>query len=209
MNISDILARIDAHRIPLGLSDSQLSETAGSRDLIRNWRRAVASGKTASARHDKLAQIAAAMGITLTDLLGRTGAPQPTANGFSEAATPFMPTDHPVDANAPMPSITALFGASITSPATFRLHHDIPAFFLSKGDVLIADMSRLPIAGEIAIVTLFDDDNATASHHILRYLPPFLLAGDSPTTAQMLRVDNPNVTVRYPVVASVRGIAPD
>lgn len=216
MEMADILARIDAHRLPMGISDSHLSEAAGSRDLIRNWRRAVAEGRSVSARHDKLEQVARAMGITLADLLGQsiaTAPPraQPTARapGFADSATPFTLRPHAPAPDAPLPQISALFGPSITSPATFRLGCDLPGFALSRGDILVVDLARLPNPGELAIVTLLDDATATATNLPRRYLPPFLLAGETNSGADMLRVDNPNVTVRYPVVASIRGIAPD
>ena len=63
------------------------------------------------------------------------------------------------------------------------------------------------MTGEIAIVTVFDDDHGTATTHVRRYLPPYLLPGTLGGDPLDLQIDFANVTVRYPVVGIIRGVA--
>lgn len=79
MNMHLILARIDQAQSKAGLSDRALSlKAGGSPDLIRNWRRAVASDKVAGANFDKLAEVAAALEISVQALTDETPTPAET-----------------------------------------------------------------------------------------------------------------------------------
>jgi transcriptional regulator with XRE-family HTH domain len=71
MKMADILSRIDQRRAELKLADRAISLKAnGSTDLIRNWRRALAEGKTnSSANHANLDRVAQALGVSLEWLL--------------------------------------------------------------------------------------------------------------------------------------------
>jgi transcriptional regulator with XRE-family HTH domain len=70
MKLLEILLRIDQRQAELGLTDRALSVKAtGSTDLIRNWRRTAADGKTASANHASLEKVAKALDVSLDWLL--------------------------------------------------------------------------------------------------------------------------------------------
>lgn len=65
--LSVIMERIETLMTERGLSASALSVLATdgrSKDLIRNWQRAVKEGREASARMDSIAQVAAALGVS-------------------------------------------------------------------------------------------------------------------------------------------------
>jgi transcriptional regulator with XRE-family HTH domain len=70
MNLQLLLARIDELKAAQGLSDQALSERAGaSKDLIRNWRRAVRSDKHSSANFEKLGDVARVLGVSVSALV--------------------------------------------------------------------------------------------------------------------------------------------
>ncbi|WP_210402028.1 helix-turn-helix transcriptional regulator [Thioclava sp. F36-6] len=90
MKMSDILARIDARREELGLSENALSLEAGlSRDAIRNWRRRVEKGdQKAGLTVTALAGISRRLGVSETWLLHGTnlsGTAEQRAASISEA----------------------------------------------------------------------------------------------------------------------------
>lgn len=68
------------------------------------------------------------------------------------------------------------------------------------------DLARLPQPGELALVTITEDDTASAATMVCRYLPPFLTGGSMTDETQPLRVDRPGVTVRYPIIGALRGL---
>lgn len=126
--------------------------------------------------------------------------------GFAESASPFSFQEHPTQRDDPQRHWRALFGPAASTPASFVLHSSHPAFGLLRGDVLICDLARAPRPGELALITIADDDAATSATTLRRYLPPYLMPGDM-NDAPTLRMDDPGVTVRYPVIGSVRGIS--
>jgi hypothetical protein len=212
MQMQAILDRITARLTELGLTESAVSAKGGSRDLIRNWRRALEKGHAINARHDSLGKIAAALHVSEEWLIhgkGSVTAKRPPTPGLAEAATPFTLHTHASRADDPQGALRAIFGKTATSPALFRINTDLPGFELAKGDVVLTDLARLPAAGEIALVQITDEETASATTMVCRYLPPFLVAGGIGTQVQTIRIDDPGVTVRYPVVGSIRGIPPD
>lgn len=178
--------------------------------MIRNWRRAVASGQPMNVKHGSLIAIADALDVSVEWLTAGGAEPNPPpqpspASGFAEQAVPFTFSPAPARADSAIPYISSLFGDEVT-PATYRLNVDLPAFALCANDVLVIDMSRLPRVGELAVARITDENSATASTIIVRYLPPFLAAGAHSSGKDMLRVDDPGVTIRFPVIGSLRGI---
>ena len=129
--------------------------------------------------------------------------------GFSDAATPFTFQEQPVTVGSSQPTLRAIFGNSAQTPATYRIEVDLPAFGLIAGDVIIVDLGRLPTPGELAIVSLFDDDSASSTTSLHRFLPPYLQSGTINPSDALLRIDQPGVTVRYPVIGSLRGVPRD
>jgi hypothetical protein len=209
MDMKAILDRITARRTALGLSETGLSLQAGSRDLIRNWRRALERDQDISARHDSLDAIAKALSVSTAWLVGEADAtPQATAapQGMAEPAEPFVFAPQPVRDSDPQGFLRAIWGRAVTTPATYRLAAALPAFALGVGDVLIADLGRLPQPGELALVTIINDATATSITTVRRYLPPYLSGGVMDADNPPLRIDQPGVTVRYPIVGSLRGL---
>lgn len=126
--------------------------------------------------------------------------------GMAEAATPYTFKAFDVDPDATQPALRAIFGNAAATPATYQLGIDLPAFALVAGDILLVDLSRLPEPGELALVTHFDEDSASSKTTINRYFPPYLQSGDLNPTRPPVRVDQAGVTVRHPVIGSMRGI---
>lgn len=206
MEMKAVLDRITARREALGMSEAALSAQAGSRDLIRNWRRALDKGQDINARHDSLEAIARALNVTVAWLTTDAADRPAQAAGMAETAAPYTIAPQAVAPDDPQAILRALWGRVATTPATFRLAAALPAFGLGAGDVLVADLARLPQPGELALVTMTEDDTASAATMVCRYLPPFLTGGSMTDETQPLRVDRPGVTVRYPIIGALRGL---
>ena len=86
--------------------------------------------------------------------------------------------------------------------ATWQLIGSAEGFHLLPRDILVVDLSRLPDPGDLALVQVFDDDTATAVTVLRRYLPPWLCPHD--LQQPMMRVDDARVTVKHPVVGTIR-----
>lgn len=216
MQMKDVLQRIATRAAELGLSETAVSARSKSRDTIRNWRRAVEKGQNPSARHDTLSNIAQTLCVSEDWLINGKGEPQTIApaapapvQGLAEGATPFTLKPHATEINDPQQALRAIFGPAATTPALYRVSTNLPAFEIAAGDVLLADLARLPSPGEIALARVVDEETASAVTVVCRYLPPFLVTGEMGPQVQTLRVDDPGVTVRHPVVGSIRGIPPD
>ena len=132
-------------------------------------------------------------------------ADSPGKTGFAETAKPFEFKEHATDPQDPQRAWRTIFGKAAMTPATFELLHEHHGFGLFAGDVLICDMSRMPKPGELAIISFYDEEHASAVTLLRRYLPPHLVSCDI-TENPPLRVDEAGVTVRYPVIGSIRGI---
>jgi len=151
-------------------------------------------------------------GVEASEVLALAGAAPGTANaipaptGFSEAATPYEFREHPTNPEDPQRGLRAIFGKTATTPASFVLQANYPAFSLLRGDVLICDLARLPLPGELALVTIVNDHNASSATSVRRFWPPFLGSGDLPGDDQ-LRIDQAGVTVRCSVIGLIRGLA--
>jgi transcriptional regulator with XRE-family HTH domain len=214
MQMQAILDRISDRREELGLSESAVAQKGGSRDLIRNWRRAMDKGQDISARYDSLTAIARALQVNVDWLIhgvGQTPEPPmtPPTPGMAEQATPFTLAPNPTRADDPLAALRAIFGKTAVTPGLFRVNKNLPAFEFAKGDVVMADLARLPEPGEITLVSVADDETATSTTMICRYLPPYLATGKIGPHVPTLRIDDPGVTVRHPVVGSIRGIPED
>ena len=83
MDLRDILPRIERRLQDMGLSAQAASERAGSKDLIRNWRRSVKAGKPAGMTTGSL--------LSLADVLKTTEAWLLTGEGDPEVAPPSVP----------------------------------------------------------------------------------------------------------------------
>lgn len=208
MDINAILDRISARRAVLGLSESAVSASAKSRDLIRNWRRAAKSGARIEMKHESLASVARVLGVSTSWLInGGTEVPAaPAPAHFGEDATPYRMPAGVSDEHEANPILGALYGSVATTPATYRVPADLPAFAIMAGDVVVVDLARLPIPGDLALVTLADENAGTAMTFVRRYLPPFLVSGGFSGENSFLRIDTPGLNIRCPVVGILRGL---
>lgn len=211
MDLSAVLRRIAERGAALSLSESAISGRAGSKDMIRNWRRSVESGTPLNVKLASLDAVARELGVTTEWLIRGEGPqerpgrpPADRASGFSDQAVPFTFPVRPADPQGPQPALAAVFGPG--SLAGYRIAVDLPAFSLCAGDVLVADMSRLPTTGELAVARLIDEGDGTAQTLVVRYLPPFLPGGRLASDANLWRIDQPGMTVRFPVIGSIRGV---
>lgn len=173
--------------------------------------RDILTGKSQNPTQGTLTKIAAALEVDMAQILGQPVARLPirtlaNATALAEDAVPFAftPTAAPPGTNLNM--LQSLFGAGVSNPATFRVTTHQPAFGYLPGDVLVADISRLPTPGEICLVTIADDDTATSHTEIRRYLPPFLVAGDPSSPEQTRGLDQPGLNVRHPITGMIRGL---
>ena len=208
MNIKQILLRIDEKAKPLGLTDTQLSLLVGSKDLVRNWRRAAEQGKDIGTRTDSLQGVAKALGVSFEWLTtGNGSVDRPAAvMGFSESAMPYELQKFQTKADDPQGTLRSIYGPMATTPATFKLTTSLPGFALMAGDVLVVDLARVPSPGDLALVTITDDETTESNTVVRRYLPPYLAAGEGANPISPMRMDQIGVTVRYPVVGVMRGL---
>lgn len=205
MDLKAILSRIDERRQTLGLSPRALSMRAtGSPDLIRNWQRKVdetdgePNGNDAGggAQMTSLTKVAEALSVPLAWLI--SGGSEP--GEMAEDATPF---DGKPEAAAP---IAALYANSGRHPAaTHTATEDIPALGILRGDTLICDLSRLPNSGELAIVSISTGTTESARSAIRRYVAPLLIDYANGMRTPTERADDPNITLRFPIIGIVRG----
>ncbi len=86
MDLHDILGRIDQRLAVRELSATAASERAGSKDLIRNWRRAVKDRKPAGATMTSLGKLAPVLGTSVSWLA--TGEGDPDQPDVGRAAIP-------------------------------------------------------------------------------------------------------------------------
>ena len=173
--------------------------------------RDILSGKSNNPTQGTLVKIAAALEVDVAELTGQpvamiTARIANAIGGLSEAAAPYSFRPHSAAQDGNQNPLNSIFGPTLSNAATYRVSAHQFSFGYLPGDILVADISRLPSAGDICLVTIADDSNATSTTHLRRYLPPFLAAGDPADPDQLLRVDSPGVTVRHPIVGMIRGI---
>lgn len=203
-NIRKNLAALIAER---GTNEAAVAKKAtlghtGVRDIL--------SGRSKNPTQGTLTKIAAALEVDVSAITGQSVAMIParvsTPSGLAESAIPFAFQAHQIAIGRNQNPLHAIFGPDVVNAATFRVSAHQTAFGYLPGDILIADISRLPVVGEICVVTVADDETAISATHLRRYLPPFLAAGDPADVDQLLLIDGPGVTVRYPVIGMIRGI---
>jgi len=143
--------------------------------------------------------------MALTGLPGIAAAnpPPPSQSpGFSDDAAPFL--FQPATNTDP---VRALFGTTASNPAvTHRAQASMPDFAILPGDLLVCELSRPPELGDIVVATLVDEQLGTSTSLVRRFLPPYLVAGDG-TTPAFIKINPATVTVRFPVIGTIRGIA--
>lgn len=126
----------------------------------------------------------------------------PNTSHLAEDAAPFVFREQPIPVGAQHLTLRAVFGDRAPEPATYRITHALPGLGLWPGDVAVVTLSRNAQPGELAIVGLPD-----GSTGVRRFLPPYLLTGQPDLDAIPLRSDQDGVTIRFPVIGSIRGIA--
>jgi transcriptional regulator with XRE-family HTH domain len=202
MNTHAITARITERLSNIGMTAQSASVAAGgSKDMIRNWQRARQAGKPFSIQIKNLEGVARALQVSMQWLL--TGSDDDSAAPqFADDARPFTPA-------APQEqAVRALYAQAAKHPQILVcMSIDLPGLGLQSGDLLITDLGREPVDGDIVAVTQYRDGNSTTL--LRRLLSPWLLACDPGLDKQPMRADDPDVTLRYPVIGLVRGLSPD
>jgi transcriptional regulator with XRE-family HTH domain len=73
------------------------------------------------------------------------------------------------------------------------------------GDILIVDISRMPVSGEVACAQVYQWEQGKAGTIFRLYEPPYLLAAsDAPEMRRPLLVDNNHVVLKGVVTESLR-----
>lgn len=163
----------------------------------------------------RFAQALMPAGIAESEVMALTGLPEigaanplplrqsaRAAGGFADDAAPFL-----FQPAANTDPVRALFGTTASNPAvTHRASASMPDFAILPGDLLVCELSRPPELGDIVVATLVDEQLGTSTSLVRRFLPPYLVAGDG-TTPAFIKIDPATVTVRFPVIGTIRGIA--
>jgi hypothetical protein len=209
MQLSDILPKIAARIAELDTSERAISIAAtGSPDTIRNWRRNVEAGRPGGATISKLTAVAEALGIPANELIGEEAADltdliQP---GFSEATVqPFDFQEQPIPENEPRPALRRIFGADPRALGEHWLSRSIPAFGLNAGDVVVVDLGRAPLPGELCTATR----ETSVDQQVMiigRFFGDWLDLGGTGLRTTPLRCHATDVIIRNPVVGILRGL---
>lgn len=201
MDNGALLKRIEERAAELGKSIRAVSkEATGSDDTIRNWQRKLKTGETFSMRHASLQAVANALSVDLQwlqtgefEILGLEG------TGFEEETREFTPKQQHTDA------VRALFGDKAKkAEIARRMVINMPGLGLAEGDLVVCDLGRDPEHGETVLVHV-QDGRANGSTLIRRWFSPWLLAFDPNIDSDPLQEGEMGVTIRYPVVGSIRG----
>jgi hypothetical protein len=205
MDMQAVLERISQREADLGLSDSEVSQVAGSRDLIRNWRRAAREGRTIQARHGSLVDIAGKLGVTLAWLVdGDHTSPAPIKpSGFAAPVTGFSFTPGPTrqDDTPAIAALRAVMTPGVNTPASYEVAVDMPAHAICRGDILVADMSRLPKSGDLALATMQGDGDDITT--IVRLAEPWAILHDG-SRAILHNISDSAIILRHPIVGLIR-----
>lgn len=171
MQISEILAAVDAHQKKTGATDRAISIGAGgSEDMVRNWRRRLAKGEGAQGVNDRSAR-------SVMKFLGEGGLTENrrfSANGLQEAVQPWVPRRE-VDLEA----ILKFLCPKATHPSSFMLNSNVPEYYRRAGDVLVIDLKAQASPGDVIIASKIDSETGTAETIIGRLLPPYIAPPDS------------------------------
>ncbi len=203
MNNSDIIERLRARMAELGVKPQTVSmQATNSTDTVRNWLRHHDEGKRFTMRPDKLAAVADALGVTYSWLLFGSDEASDATPGMAEPTSAY--SARPNEGQA----VRALYAGTARTPQIVRrMLVDMPAFQLSAGDLLVADLGREAQPGELVLVWIEDGRNGGTTE-IRRFLPPYLLSASHNFQDAPLRTDSPEAIVRYPVIGVIRGNSP-
>lgn len=201
MDNDGLLKRLAARIADLGTTERAVSiEATGSADTIRNWRRRHDKGERFSMRIDSLNSVAAVLGVSSAWLAtgNEDGEPE-QPEGLAEETVPFQPRMSQSEAVRLLYADTARRAEIVR-----RMAQALPALGLEIGDLLVCDLGRESVQGDTVLVHV-QDSRPHGSTLIRRWFSPWLLSGHPETDAKPLRDDQIGVTVRYPVIGSIRG----
>lgn len=201
----DILERISIRSAELGTNDTAISKHAGSRDLIRNWRRSAAKNQAINARMVSLQLIADALNVPLQWLVDGDGYGEPSSPkgnaGFSEsAATLWQPaqTDSAFD-------LAKALAPQIQHPQFFTMARAEPFLGLLKGDTLIVEANHRAKHGDTVIANTYDEAGEVVSTLVRRWLPPYLFScNPDDASASIIIDDTGRATIFGTIEASYR-----
>lgn len=158
-----------------------------------------------------IAHILAQFGVATDQVLALAGGAArpphatPSETGFSEdAARPWIPASPQRDG---IDATIRALAPSAVNPGTYQMSRHIPELGLLRGDIIIVDRKRLPVAGEMALANAQTDEGIMQTV-IGRFLPPLLFTAESLTLGKILDVTNGGVAVYHPILASFRSLEP-
>lgn len=109
------------------------------------------------------------------DIEGRQPQPFIAQPGLSEpAVAPFR-----VPANHTLHDLVRLVAPAAKGATFYRIRAPQPAFALNRGDILIVDLGAQPRPNDLAVITRTDPDTGAAATDMARWLPPWLIPGDT------------------------------
>jgi transcriptional regulator with XRE-family HTH domain len=195
MNIRTLVDRIAIRCRELGLSETELSRAIGSKETIRNWRRAANAGKDMSPQMKNIEQVAALLDTSVGWLTGASDSPTATT-GFAE------PTVEPFRFSEPVLGdiLTRFIAPDARACDTYRASESFPGFAVARGDLIVTELGGGQQNGDIVVVTMTQDH--TSETTLRRLVGNWLVAEDP---SQPPEPANPN-DGRIGIVATVRGI---
>lgn len=198
-----VIGRLNQRMKELEISPSAVSKIAtGSPDTIRNWLRSQEAGKQFTMDHKNLESVARAVGVTLSWLVNGHDGGDAHLKGLAEETSAYVPKAS--ESNA----AKSLFSNVSRHPQIgCRVQVPMPGLGLAVGDLLVMDLGREAVTGELVLVTV-TEDNGQDRTVVRRIFPPYLLAHTMDMDDPPMNMDGPGVTVRYPVVGLIRGLAP-
>lgn len=167
-------------------------------------------------RHGEKADIARAAGLSskqLSYILGgdrKVSQKEATALLAYFGETPAEPApgmaESPVAPFRPSPDSAIQIIANAVQkrgghPAIYNSQTRTPDMSIERGDKIVIDMKQTPEPGDLVVCTIISDD--AAQTHIRRYLPPWLVAGQSFDQI----TDGGNAAVLGRVISIIRDVA--
>lgn len=175
-----------------------LAPAVVSREMGRNatYVRDIIIGKVRSPKAEHLPKLAAALGVTVDELLSDT-APSADVPPFRSEAAPWSPPEDVAQA------IRALC-PSTTEPFVLKVRVSSPNFGIYAGDLIAIDTAREARQGEIVAVHVNTESNGNDRTRIRRYLPPYLVSSEEGPSVEPELADGQVNTIMGPVVAVIR-----
>jgi transcriptional regulator with XRE-family HTH domain len=201
--MTPLAERLRAIMADRGLKAAPLARGAG---LGIDYVRDILSGRSGEPKADKLKKLADYLGLSVDQLLD-AHAPPPAPLGFAEPSQAVPWTQPAPHAGSTEPSFAQLLRAlcpDAQTPSPMRIAVDLPGFLIGAGDLVVIDLKRPAIQGEIVVVQAIDDDHGSAVTLLRRYAPPYLMPPGGGLAVPPGLADGRANTIMGPVIAVIR-----